>query len=217
MRVFKPWMAPAGLVLLALIPAATGSMSLINTSSELLAGTDGSGRDVARYVEHPVLIFTHVIAGVAFALLGVLQVTPRFRARHMMLHRRLGRGLGVAALAAGVTAVWMNAIFPPPGGVAQQWVTGIFGAAMTLSVAFGLSAVYRGEIARHRAWMMRGYALGLGAGTQRLMIVPLLAMNGWALTPGIILTATAGGWIANLVVAELLIRRPVLRARWVAA
>lgn len=201
---------PMGLALLALLPAATGTLSLIGTSAELLAGTDGTAREVTRYVAHPGLIFTHVITGVAFTLLGVLQVTPDLRARHMGLHRRLGRVLGPAALLAGLTAVWMNAIFPAPGGAAQQWVTGLFGVVMTLCVALGLIAVYRREIANHRAWMLRGYALGLGAGTQRLIILPMLALNGWELTQGIILAAVTLGWALNLAVAEWTIRAPRL-------
>src|SRR5215204_7536501 len=41
---------------------------------------------------------------------------------------------------------------------------------MAISIVLGVAAIRRGEIARHRAWRMRGYALGLGAGTQVLTL-----------------------------------------------
>ena len=39
---------------------------------------------------------------------------------------------------------------------------------MALAIVLGLAAIRRRDIARHRAWMIRGYAIGLGAGTQAL-------------------------------------------------
>lgn len=44
----------------------------------------------------------------------------------------------------------------------------LFGSAMVLSLVLGLVAILRHNIARHRAWMMRGYAIGQGVGTQAL-------------------------------------------------
>ncbi len=77
---------------------------------------------------------------------------------------------------------------------------------MALCLSLGLAAVLRRDIARHRAWMMRGYALGLGAGTQVLTHLP------WFLFPSIQgeLARTlfmAAGWGINLAVAEWLIAR----------
>ena len=43
---------------------------------------------------------------------------------------------------------------------------------MVLSIVLGLAAIRRRDIARHRAWMMRGYAIGQGAGTQVLIRLP---------------------------------------------
>ena len=51
---------------------------------------------------------------------------------------------------------------------------------MAVSIVLGYAAIRRGDVIQHRAWMMRGYAIGLGAGTQvltqlagSLIIVPL--------------------------------------------
>ena len=74
----------------------------------------------------------------------------------------------------------------------------------------GLAAALRRDFARHRAWMMRGYAIGLGAGTQVWTLVPWLLAFG---VPGEFTRAMlmAAGWVINLVVAEWVIRSRPLR------
>lgn len=55
---------------------------------------------------------------------------------------------------------------------ALRYVLGLlFGSAMVLSIIFGVTAIRRGDVSGHRAWMIGGYALGLGAGTQVLYIL----------------------------------------------
>jgi hypothetical protein len=82
----------------------------------------------------------------------------------------------------------------------------LFGSGMVLALALGLRAILRRDIARHRAWMIRGYALGQGAGTQALILLP------WSLSFGTPSTLTyellmGAGWAINLAVAEWIIRR----------
>ncbi len=89
----------------------------------------------------------------------------------------------------------------------------LFGSAMVVSIILGFAAIRRGDVIRHRAWMTRAYAIGLGAGTQvltqlveSLIFGPPNALNG-ALLMG-------AGWVINLAVAEWAIRkRPAHRAR----
>jgi Predicted membrane protein (DUF2306) len=85
----------------------------------------------------------------------------------------------------------------------------LVGAAMAWFLGLGFLAIRRFDIAHHRAWMMRSYALGLGAGTQVLTHVP------WFLFPSIqgelARTICMGaGWVINLVLAEWLISRKLL-------
>ena len=39
----------------------------------------------------PWLAYLHITPGVLYLLLGILQLTYRFRSRHYLTHRRLGR------------------------------------------------------------------------------------------------------------------------------
>ena len=70
----------------------------------------------------------------------------------------------------------------------------------------GFAAIRRRDIAAHRAWMIRGYALGLGAGTQ----VFTEGIGGAIFGTGVLAGDLAKGaaWAINLGVAEWAIRRP---------
>ncbi len=82
----------------------------------------------------------------------------------------------------------------------------IFGTGMILSILLGLAAILRRDIARHQAWMMRGYAIAIAAGTQAFTIMPWILIAGM---PGEIAKALLmlAGWLINLAVAEWFIRR----------
>jgi hypothetical protein len=119
-------------------------------------------------------------------------------------------------LHAALTALWMNQFYPAANlrgllpadfdGPSLYAARLLVGAAIALSLYLGRAAAMRRDIRQHRAWMMRGYALGLGAGTQTFTHIP------WFLFPGIHgeLARTlfmAAGCALNLVVAEWLISR----------
>ena len=82
----------------------------------------------------------------------------------------------------------------------------LVGSVMVLFICLGVAAIRRRNTPRHSAWMIRGYALGLGAGTQALTHLP------WFLFPAIQGELTralcmGAGWAINVAVAEWVIRR----------
>lgn len=77
---------------------------------------------------------------------------------------------------------------------------------MVVSIVLGAAALWRRDFAQHGAWLTRGYAIGVGAGTQALML------GTWSLTigtPDVLSRALlmGGSWVLNLAVAEWAIRR----------
>jgi hypothetical protein len=89
----------------------------------------------------------------------------------------------------------------------------VFGSAMVASIVLGFTTIRRGDVRRHRAWMMRGYALGLGAGTQVLTLAAgeVIAGPPSELSRALLMGAA---WAINLAVAEWAIRkRPARPAR----
>ena len=77
---------------------------------------------------------------------------------------------------------------------------------MAASIILGFTGIRRGNIARHRAWMTRAYALALGAGTQ----VFSQGIGNAVFGTGALATdlSLGAGWVINLAVAEYVIRRP---------
>ena len=88
-----------------------------------------------------------------------------------------------------------------------------FGSAMVLSLLLGAAAIWRRDFARHGAWMIRAYALALGAGTQVFTHLP------WFLFPSIQgelarALSMGAGWVINLAVAEWVIRTRLTRSAY---
>jgi uncharacterized membrane protein YozB (DUF420 family) len=82
----------------------------------------------------------------------------------------------------------------------------VFGSAMVVSILIGFAVILRRDVKSHRAWMSRGYAIGLGAATQMLvlMVAEIVAGPPNQLTHDSLMTLS---WVINLVVAEWAIRK----------
>jgi hypothetical protein len=82
----------------------------------------------------------------------------------------------------------------------------LFGSGMVLSIILGFIEIRRGNILEHRAWMVRAYAIGLGAGTQVLtgMVGALIFGEPNEVENALLMGAA---WVINLAVAEWSIRK----------
>ena len=104
--------------------------------------------------------------------------------------------------------MWMGVFYERP--VYDMVARLVFGAAMAASILLGLRAVLRRDFVSHRAWMIRGYAIGIGAGTQVLTALVWILVTGGAVANGPTTCALlVAGWVLNLAVAEAIIRRPI--------
>ena len=66
-----------------------------------------------------------------------------------------------------LSALWLTLFHPrTEGGDLLYLFRLLAGTGMFTSLLLGSMAIRRRDIARHRAWMTRAYALALGAGTQ---------------------------------------------------
>lgn len=180
---------------------------------------ESSGGLADRYEGRPwpvlVAFFTHVIGGGIALVLGPLQFWRGLRTRHPLAHRWVGRTYLVAVAAAALAGI---ALAP----VNQAGLVGLFGFG-ALGVLWlvtgwrGYRAIRARDVASHRAWMMRNFALTYAAVMLRIWL-PLLIFaqvpfagpagfdvdaafaNAYAVVPFL-------AWLPNLVVAEWLIRR----------
>lgn len=136
-------------------------------------------------------------------LAGPLQLLPAFRERHWTFHRRMGWIYCGAVLLGGVMALRL-AVHAQTGRVAS---TGFFllGLAWLASTALALNFILRGNLARHRRWMIRSYALTAAAITLRIYLPLSMVLH---LDYSIAYPAIAWlCWVPNLVFSELYLRR----------
>ena len=198
---------PAGLLGLALVPVAAGSARLV----EVLGGPELIPAD-ARFAASPVPLVAHIVAAVGFAVLGPFQFSTRLRGRGSAWHRRAGRLLVVLGLVVALSGLWMTLVYPRKEGTGEllYFARLLVGSGMGISIVLGLAAVRRRDFAGHRVWMMRAYALGLGAGTQIFTVGLGEAVFGTGVVRTDLMLDSA--WVLNLAVAEWLIRRPATRS-----
>ena len=200
---WRKWRVPVAFIALCAIPLAAGAVRLVS----LAVGAEATPEN-ARFFGAPLPVVLHIVAAAVYIVLGAFQFVPGFRRRKPGWHRRVGRVVGGCGLVVALSALWMNQFYALPAhdGVLLYWFRLLFGSLMAVSIVLGVAAVRRGEIARHRAWMMRGYALGLGAGTQvvTLMIGEIVLGPPGAVARGLLMGAA---WAINLALAEWLIRR----------
>ncbi|MDF1602733.1 DUF2306 domain-containing protein [Nocardioides sp. YIM 152315] len=197
---------PVPLLVLSLIPLAAGALRLIQLAGgpEVIPADD-------RFAGLPVALVVHIVGAAGYALVGAFQFVPRFRRKHPNWHRRAGRVLAVDGLLVVGSALWLTLFYPAqPGTGDLLYVFRLIVVTGTASsLVLGVTAARRRDLAAHRAWMMRAYALGLGAGTQVLTEGFGEAFFGAGVLAGDL--AKGAAWVINLAVAEWLIRRPARR------
>lgn len=195
------WMIPALLIALSLVPAIAGTARLTQLA------TGARTADNARFFAQPIPVILHIIAVIPYTMVGAFQFSAGFRRRNRWWHRAAGRVLGVCGLMAALSGLWMAQFYPWPAGDGYGVYVErlIFGTAMLASLILGLDAVRRRNFASHGAWMIRAYAIGLGAGTQVLTHLPWFLLVGKPGESARTLLMGAG-WVINVIVAEWCIR-----------
>lgn len=197
------WLLFSGLLAMCIIPAGGGIVRLV----ALASGAEITAEH-ARFFAAPAPVVLHILASLTFCAGGVFQIAPGFRTRHRKGHRRTGRVLVPLGILAAASGLWMTIFYSIPD---QDWLLFVarmvFGLAMGVSISIGLWAVAQRNFIAHEAWMLRGYAIGMGAGTQALVFMPLaLTMSmpePGALRSGLMTMA----WMINVAIVEIYLAR----------
>jgi uncharacterized membrane protein len=196
------WLVPAGLIALSLVPIVAGSARL----TQLTTGAAVTAEN-ARFFDSPVPVVAHIVGSGVFLVLGALQFAPSLRRRRW--HRLAGRIVAPAGLVSALSALWMTLFYAMPASVTGPGLSAVrivLGTGMAAAIVVAFVAIRRGDVRTHSAWMTRAYAIGMGAGTQVLVFLPYTALAGTPapLTHTLLMTA---GWVINLLIAEIVIRR----------
>jgi uncharacterized membrane protein len=150
----------------------------------------------------PLAAFTHFMGGGIALAAGAFQLNSRLRTRHLAWHRWTGR-VYLVAVAFGGAAGFALALQSSAGPVAR-FGFGLLAPVWLATTARAYVLVRRGDIARHREWMIRSYALTLAAVTLRLYL-PASQLAGLPMDAAYPAIAWLC-WVPNLVAAEWLLK-----------
>lgn len=151
-----------------LVIASLGDV-LNESIPHLREGTVPDDAYIRNYVLHPWPAALHVAPGLIYLFAAPLQLSARFRRKHLALHRRLGRVLVVSGLMAGVFALLVG-LTHPFDGVVEASATAVFGAWFLAALVIAFVAARRRDIATHRRWMIRAFAAGIGIASIRFWV-----------------------------------------------
>ena len=156
-------------------------------------------------VNHRALI-AHAVSASLALLLGPWQFLYGLRQRHPHLHRLFGRAYALSLLVAAITAIWIA----PHAAAGHVSTAGFLSLAVgwLFTTSMGVVAIRRRDVATHRRWMIRSYALTAAAITLRIYLssIPLFHFSFQIAYPAISWLC----WVPNLLAAEAWIR-------WIAA
>ena len=197
------WLVTA-LLLLSAPPLAAGvfRLSVLASESEITLTNE-------RFFAVTLPVVLHILCSIVYAILGAFQFATGFRRRRLGWHRAAGLLLVLCGLMVGISGLWMTLFYPRVDGTGEQLLyifRLMFGSAMVVFILLAIAAIRRGKVVQHGAWMIRGYAIGLGAGTQMLTLLvgEIIAGPPSEVSEALLMGA---GWVINLVVAEWVIRK----------
>ncbi len=110
------------------------------------------------HIYNNILFYSHVLFAVPAIMLGIWMFSPTLRDYSLKLHRRLGQIYVVGCLVSAVTVIPLalnngGELLEPKIGftaMASTWFTLTY---------FGYTAAINGNVAAHRRWIMRSYAV----------------------------------------------------------
>lgn len=207
MKILTPgeWALLACIFVYSFIPAGVGLLRI----PELLGGSAVAPIN-PRAVIDPAPISFHILGSSLFLLLGALQFLPSLRRNRPALHRRLGRVVAAAGCVSALSGLWMTVFYPFPDalqGPLLYWARIGLSLAMFGFIVRGVAAIRSRNLARHRAAMLRAYAIGQGASTQTALFLIAMAVFGveqLGFQRDVLMVAA---WAINIAAAEIMIRR----------
>lgn len=158
----------------------------------------------AAFESHPAGIYTHVFASAVALALGPFQFSARLRSTRPGLHRWLGRlYLGIGVLPGGLAGLFMA--LHAFGGPASRLGFAALALAWLYTGFRAYRAIRSRDLASHRRWMVRNFALTFAAVTLRLYLPASVAAGiPFELAYPVIAWLC---WLPNLAVAEWLCSR----------
>jgi uncharacterized membrane protein len=161
-----------------------------------------------------VALLVHAAAALVALAVGPFQFVAGLRLRFPRAHRRVGYVYFAGVFIGG--GVGLFSATGAEGGLPSRTGFFLLGLCWLASAWLALSAIRRGNVAAHRDWMIRNFALTFAAVTLRLWLPALMAAG--ASFKDAYRTVAWLCWVPNAIVGEFLLHlrpaagRPVNRA-----
>ncbi len=169
--------------------------------------------DAIKFAQVPWSLGMHALGGVLFGLLGPVQFAGVLKRRFGRFHRITGRIFVVAGLFLGLSSLRLVAEFPDVSTwvlISARITTGL---GLSVALVLALMAIRWRDVPRHRAWMIRAYAIGMGAATISFIQLPIFLITGEPVEGYAADLLFVASWVINIGIAESVIRRGRLVAR----
>lgn len=153
----------------------------------------------AVYLTHLTTVITHVVGAMVTLTLGPFLF---WRSRWPAVHRWLGRIYLLGILLGGSAGLAMSPY--AYGGVVVRVGFAILAVLWLTSGFMAFVRIRQGNVAEHRRWMVRNFALTL-AGVMLRVQSPLLIISGLDFEVAYRIVAWTS-WLPNLLVAEWIVR-----------
>jgi hypothetical protein len=151
--------------------------------------------------------YSHVLISGIILVAGFFQLFPKSSSKYKRIHRIMGYIYVMGIL-----------FFAAPGGVVMSLFIGrgawVLASFITLSILWfyftskAFSEIRKRDIAAHKLWMWRSYALTFSAVTLRLYI--FITSYGFDLSKSQAYATLAWmSWVPNLILVEILMKRSV--------
>lgn len=194
-RAPRAWWA---ILILSLLVAAYGASYVVRGDAAFV------GELAASFRARPWGIISHAAFGTLALLAAPLQFRADLRARHRRLHRTLGKLYVGAAFGTGATGLFMAAF--SFGGAVTHLGFGLLAVLVMATTGMAFARIRAGDVAAHRAWMVRSFALIFAGVTLRIELPLVIAAYGGAFEPAYQWIAWLS-WVPNLLWAEWWVRR----------
>jgi hypothetical protein len=167
--------------------------------------------DSLRLASVPVSFFLHSLAGVLFGVLGPLQFVLALRLHFAVLHRLAGRVFVLSGMGLGLSGLALLLRVESISTGLLDAARGVFGVALMVVLVLGVAAARAHNMFRHRTWMIRAYAVGMGTGPVALVMFPMYLINGEPINGLVSDIVVVGMWLVSIALGEWVIRRMATR------
>ncbi len=160
-------------------------------------------QDYVHLLHYRVAFFTHVFSALFVLLAGYTQFSPAIRRKYPKVHRQLGWLYAIVTVFLAGPSGFIIGIYAN-GGLSSQIAFCLLAILWIVFTIVAILRIIKRQIASHRIWMIRSFALALSAITLRAWKYILVAL--FHPKPMDVYQVVAWlGWTLNLLIAEILI------------